>query len=98
MLTLLPPTTNTALHEHITLTPKLRAYQCLLSEHREIRSRLGIDSQVSAASCFLQENITFYLSSVCRLLQTAGNCVSEMFSVEQIVVICDKQATILCHL
>jgi len=98
MLTLLPPTTNTALHEHITLTPKLRAYQYLLSKHREIRSRLGIDSRVSVALCFLQDNITFYLSSVCRLLQTAGYCVSEMFSVEQSVVICDNQATILCPL
>jgi len=35
MLTFLPPTTKTALHEYITLTPKLRA--SLLSEHREIR-------------------------------------------------------------
>jgi hypothetical protein len=75
MLTFLTTTTNTALHEYITLTPKLRAYQYLLSEHREIRSQLGIDSRVSAASSFLQGNFTFYLSSVCRLLQKAGYCV-----------------------
>jgi hypothetical protein len=98
MLTFWPPTTNTALHEYITLKPKLRAYQYLPSEHTEIRSRLGIDSRVSAASCFLQGIITFYLRSVCRLLQTAGCCVSEKFSVGQSVVICNTQATFLCHL
>ena len=98
MLTFLLPTTNTALHEYVTLTPKLRAYQYLLSEHREIRRRLGIDSLVNAASCFVQGNITFNLSYVCRLLQTAGYCVSEKFSVEQSVVIYNIQVTFLCHL
>ena len=72
MLTFLPPTTNTALHVYITVKIKLRAYQYLLSENREIRGWLDTDSRVSAALCFLQGNITFYLSSVCRLLETAG--------------------------
>jgi hypothetical protein len=66
----------------------------LLSEHKEIRSRLGTYSRVNAASCFLQGNFAFYLSSVCRLLQTAGYCFSEKFS----VLICNIQATFFCHL
>jgi hypothetical protein len=96
MSTFLLPTTNTVLHEYHSYT-QIRAYRYLLSEHREIRSRLGTDSQVSGASCFVQGNITFYLSSVCRLLQTAGYCVSEKFSVEQSVVICNTQVTLLRH-
>jgi hypothetical protein len=66
----------------------------LLSEHKEIRSRLDAYSRVNAASCFLQGNFAFYPSSVCHLLQTAGYCFSEKFS----VVICNIQATFLCHL